>query len=44
MVARGYTGNARTLAAFRLGAADAVWVLAAVVAAALLLLADHGLR
>src|SRR5690242_8756145 len=44
MVARGYTGNARTLAAFRLGAADAVWTLAAVAGAALLLLADHGLR
>jgi cobalt/nickel transport system permease protein len=44
MVARGYTGNARTLTGFRLRAADAAWTLAAVAAATLLLWTDHLLR
>jgi cobalt/nickel transport system permease protein len=43
MVARGYTGNARSLNAFRLRAIDGVWAAAAVLIAFLLLYADHRL-
>jgi cobalt/nickel transport system permease protein len=43
MTARGYTGNARTLTAFRLRAADAAWTVAALAAAVLILFADHQL-
>ena len=42
MVARGYTGNAQSLSAFRLHAADAVWSAAIVAAAVLLLVLDRG--
>jgi cobalt/nickel transport system permease protein len=42
MVARGYTGNARSLSAFRLRPADAVWSAAVVAAAVLLLVLDRG--
>ncbi|WP_432838153.1 cobalt ECF transporter T component CbiQ [Dactylosporangium sp. CA-092794] len=40
MVARGYTGNARTLAGFRLRPVDAVWTVAVVALAVALLVAD----
>jgi cobalt/nickel transport system permease protein len=42
MVARGYTGNAQSLSAFRLHAADGVWSVAIVAAAVLLLVVDRG--
>jgi cobalt/nickel transport system permease protein len=42
MVARGYTGNAQSLSAFRLRAADAGWSAAIVAAAVLLLVLDRG--
>jgi cobalt ECF transporter T component CbiQ len=42
MVARGYTGNAQSLSAFRLRAADAVWSAGIVAAAVLLLVVDRG--
>jgi cobalt/nickel transport system permease protein len=41
MVARGYTGNARTLTAFRFAAADAVWTVGVLAVAALLLIVDR---
>ncbi|WP_432840089.1 cobalt ECF transporter T component CbiQ [Dactylosporangium sp. CA-092794] len=40
MTARGYSGNARTLSGFRLGAADAVWSVAVTALAVALLVAD----
>lgn len=43
MTARGYTGNARTLHAFRAGAVDAVWTVALVAVSVALIAADHGL-
>jgi cobalt ECF transporter T component CbiQ len=43
MVSRGYTGDARTLTAFRLRALDIAWVATVVVAAVLLLGVDRGL-
>jgi cobalt/nickel transport system permease protein len=42
MVARGYTGNARSLSAFRLRVADAVWSAGIAAAAVLLLIVDRG--
>ena len=42
MVARGYTGNAQTLNAFRLRPADAGWSVGVVAVAVLLLLVDRG--
>jgi cobalt ECF transporter T component CbiQ len=43
MVSRGYTGNARTLSAFRVRLLDGVWIVTALVAAALVLGVDRGL-
>jgi cobalt ECF transporter T component CbiQ len=42
MVARGYTGNARSMSAFRLRTADAVWSAGIVAAAVILLVLDRG--
>ena len=44
MTARGYRGNARTLASPRPGALDAVYAAAALLAAVLLVWGDHALR
>jgi cobalt ECF transporter T component CbiQ len=43
MVSRGYTGNARTLATFRVRVFDVAWIAVAGMAAIALLVVDHGI-
>ncbi len=43
MVSRGYTGDARTLSAFRVRLLDVAWIATAFTAAVLLLGVDRGL-
>jgi cobalt/nickel transport system permease protein len=42
MVSRGYTGDARTLAAFRIGALDVIWIATAVASAIVLVGVGRG--